>query len=139
MFTPDSAWPALYTGLAPHVALGERLRHTTPETLSLLSNQRLSKLRVVLQAVLNLCAKSGCAEIAVGGFGMNDLCRPLDYEKSHQIAHVAQGFVEAILVPSCTRFPEGNLIVFPDRLRAESSIAVIETQDPDLYIDWNSI
>lgn len=138
-FDPDSAWPVLYTGLAPHVALGERLRHTTPETLRLLSDQRLSKLGVVLHAVLNLCAGSGCAEIGVAGLDIEDLCRPLDYEKSHQIALVARSFAEALLVPSCTRFPEGNLIVFPDRLRAESSIIVSETLDPDLFVDWSTI
>jgi hypothetical protein len=34
----------------------------------------------------------------------------------------------------------GNiLVIFPDRLRAGSSISVLETEDPDLFIDWPSL
>jgi hypothetical protein len=38
-FTSSETWPALYTGLAPHVALGERLRHTTSQALAQLADQ----------------------------------------------------------------------------------------------------
>ncbi|MCA9859716.1 MAG: RES family NAD+ phosphorylase, partial [Thermomicrobiales bacterium] len=54
-FSEDDIWPALYTGLALHVALGERLRHTTPATLSKLAHQTISQLHLELGAVLVLC------------------------------------------------------------------------------------
>lgn len=138
-FEVSEIWPALYTSMAPHVALGERLRHTTPRSLSQLGNQRLSRLRVRLHAVLDLCAATGCADLAVVGLDMDSLCRPADYEKSHRLAQIARDRAEALLVPSCTRFAEGNLIVFPDRLLAESSIVVEETVDPDLFVDWENV
>ncbi len=138
-FAAHESWPALYTSLAMHVALGERLRHTTRESLKTLANQRLSQLQVNLQAVLNLCAPGGCTDIDVAGVDVNSLCQPMDYEKTHQIAEIARVTVEALLVPSCTKFPEGNLIVFPDCLRSGSRLIVEETLDPDLFIDWDSV
>lgn len=134
----NESWPALYTSLALHVALGERLRHTTRESLKSLANQRLSRLRVTLHAVINLCAPGGCAEIDVAGIDLHSLCQPTDYERTHQIAEIARVTVEALLVPSCTRFPEGNLIVFPDHLRPGSILHVEETQDPELFVAWES-
>jgi hypothetical protein len=138
-FGPDETWPALYTGLALHVALGERLRHTTPATLSALGNQRLSRLRVSLQTVLILCAPSGCVEVGIAGLDGDNLCQPANFETTHHIALLARDLAEALMIPSCTRFPEGNLIVFPDLLREGSTIAVEETQDPDLFIDWGNV
>jgi RES domain-containing protein len=138
-FTPNEIWPALYTGLAQHVALGERLRHTTPATLSALGNQRLSRLRVSLQAVLILCASGNCAEIGIADLDRDSLCQPAKYETTHQIALLARDLAEALMIPSCTKFPEGNLIIFPDLLRDGSIIAVEETQDPELFIDWNIV
>ena len=138
-YAAPETWPALYTALAPHVALGERLRHTTPESLGQLSHQRLSRLRVRLQVVLDLCRADGCADIGVVGLDLDSLCRPGNYDRSHQIADVARGRAEALLVPSCTRFPEGNLIIFPDRLHAESAVEIMESQDPDLFVDWDAV
>jgi hypothetical protein len=138
-FPVSESWPALYTGLALHVALGERLRHTTPETLSQLGNQRISRLRVELQAVLVLCAPAGCAETGIDGLELETLCDPVDYRRCQQIAVIAREVAEALIIPSCTRFAEGNLVIFPDRLLPESSILVEETQDPDLFIDWGGV
>lgn len=137
-FPEAETWAALYTSRGPHVALGERLRHTTPATLSRLANQRQSRLRIQLQSVLNLCSPSGCAELNVPQLGLDELCRPADYAKTQEIARVARKHVEALLVPSCTQFPEGNLIIFADRLRMGSVVTVEDTVDPDLYIDWEN-
>jgi hypothetical protein len=63
----------------------------------------------------------------------------VDYGKCQQIAQMAREVAEALLVPSCTRFPEGNLIIFTDRLRMESSLEVVDTQDPELFIDWENL
>jgi hypothetical protein len=138
-FEAQEIRPALYTSLALHVALGERLRHTTAATLKMLANQRMSRLRVELEAVLILCAPGDCAEFGTVGLDMDRLCRPADYEMSHQVAAIARNLAEAMVVPSCTKFPEGNLIIFPDRLQTESVVEVVEILDPDLFVDWDNL
>ena len=135
-FSVNETWPALYTGLALHIALGERLRHTTPASLSQFANQRISRLHLELHSVLILCAPSGCADISVDGLDLHALCNPVDFNWCHQLALAARDVAEAMLIPSCTRFPEGNLVIFPDRLEPHSSMVVEETQDPDLFVDW---
>ena len=137
-FGAVDTWSALYTALAIHVALGERIRHTTPESLQRMSAQRFSELQVSLRHVLNLCAATGCEAHGLRATTDMDLCHPVDYTKCHQIAELARGRVEAIIVPSCTGFPEGNLIIFPDRLHPSSSVRVTSTTDPNLYIDWST-
>lgn len=52
---------------------------------------------------------------------------------------VVRARAEAMLIPSCTRFPEGNLIIFPDCLQTGSSIVVVEGVDPNLYVDWDRL
>ncbi len=135
-FADDATWPALYTSLAEHLALGERLRHTTPENLRNLANQRLSRLAVDLQAVIDLCAVVGLRASRLLGVGEEELCHPSEYRWTHYIGDVARARAEAMLMPSCTRFPEGNLIIFPDRLQTGSSIVVVDSVDPNLYVDW---
>ena len=137
-FDVSNTWPALYTSLAIHVALGERLRHTTPQSLAQLANQRISRLRVELHAVLVLGGETGPATAQMLEFDPAQLCHPTDYDLCHHIAVTTRRNAEAMIVPSCTGFPEGNLIVFSDCLRAESSISVEEVLDPDLYVDWTA-
>ncbi|MCA9881057.1 MAG: RES family NAD+ phosphorylase, partial [Thermomicrobiales bacterium] len=136
-FAPEETWPALYTALAIHVALGERIRHTTPESLQRMKTQRFSELEISLQRVLNLCGATGCASHGLRNTGAEDLCHSIDYTQCHQIAELARKSAEAILVPSCTGFPEGNLIIFPDQLDLGSTIRVAQTIDPNLSIDWH--
>jgi hypothetical protein len=122
-----------------HVALGERIRHTSPANLKNLANQRITSLRVDLQDVLVACAPDGCADLGLPGLSLTEMCEPTDYRKTQDLAWAARIFAEALLVPSCTRFPEGNLIIFPDRLRPGSTIAVVDTLDPELYVDWENL
>lgn len=137
-FPERETWAALYTGLAQHVALGERIRHTTPEALYRLGNQRLSRLRVDLHSVLVACAPTGCADLDVPGLTLDDMCHPTDDTKTHELARIARESAEALLIPSCTRFSDGNLIIFPDRLHPNSGIRLLDSQDPDLFVDWAS-
>lgn len=65
---------------------------------------------------------------------LSDLCRPHDYAKPHQEAAVARTMgVEGMLVPSCTEFAGGNLVVFPDLLDINSTIGVVRSEDPTLF------
>ena len=50
---PAEAWPALHTGLAEHVALGERLRHNAD--IEGVDNWRISRLVIDLSAVVDAC------------------------------------------------------------------------------------
>jgi hypothetical protein len=135
-FPESSTWPALYTALAPHVALAEMLRHT--RALPELATKRLTRLRIALSAVLNGTALFSGNPINT--FAIADLCRPSDYALTHAIADAAQERgAEALLMPSCTRLAGNILVIFPVRLRSDSSISVLETEDPDLFIDWTSM
>jgi hypothetical protein len=134
-FPDDMIWPALYTGLAEHIALGETLRHTAH--LPDLAWKRISHLEIRLQAVLD-----GTCLVGRGLPGtptLDDLCHPAAYDLTHAIANAVRGRgAEALLIPTCTRFNGNNLIVFPDLLRPGSTITVLGTEDPDLYIDWDA-
>ena len=139
-YPSDEAWPALYTALAQHIALGERIRHTTPAALARLSEQRISRLTVRLHSVLDGCAGPNCVVPAVPGLVHADVCLPSDYRVPHALAVAArQRGVEGLLIPSCTKFRGGNLIVFPDHLDPESRIALIDSEDPDLFVDWDAL
>jgi hypothetical protein len=92
-----------------------------------------------LSVVLVACASTGCSDLAVPGLTRIDLCYPTDYTKTQELALAARDSVEAILIPTCTNFPEGNLIIFPDRLRPTSSIHLLDSQDPDLFVDWENL
>jgi hypothetical protein len=135
-FAAADVWPALYTGLAPHIALGEMLRHT--RALPSLSSKRISRLDVNLSAVLD--GEGLIADVLHGAPNFDDLCRPMDYTLTHAIAQAARARdAEALLMPTCTRLNGNNLIVFPDRLLPDSFIVVLGTEDPDLFVDWDEL
>jgi RES domain-containing protein len=138
-FSEEDTWPALYTCLAPHVAIGERVRHTTPQDLSKLATQSLSRLWVKLQHVIVLCSSGGCDQLAFSEYDLDgEFCHPVDYGATQELAEVAYrtARAEAMMVPSCTGFRDGNLIIFPDRLMRGSHVVVKESVHPNLYIDW---
>lgn len=134
-FYPEAeTWPALYLTLAPHIAIAERLRHTSPETFVKITTQCLSELWVDLRAVLDCCAAIDPDRLtpAVPGLVLADLCSG-DFAPTQAIASVArrQG-AEGLLVPSCTALRGGNLVLFPDLLQPDSSIRVVVTEVPSL-------
>ena len=134
-YTEVETWPVLYTALAPHIALGERVRHLTPTSLSRLAQQRLSHIRVSLSAIWDFCAPGGCADLGLDELDGTFLCHPTNYDLCHRLAQHARDRAEAMRIPSCTRFPEGNLIIFPDRLKHSSSVVVEQMLDPELFLD----
>jgi RES domain-containing protein len=119
-------WPALYTALAPEVALAEIVRHVTPATLPALANRCLSEVEASLSDVLDARAASG-----IPTPGLLD-----DYEyavpQELACAAIAAGS-EALLVPSATTLGD-NLIVFVSRLARASTLTVVETRDTHLYV-----
>lgn len=119
-------WPALYLSSAPHVCLGEYLRHVAD--LDDLRDIRMSSLMVNLTLVLD------CRDIDALGLTAELLLEDLDYRPGQTLAAAAiQRRCEGLVVPSATRFKDPNLVVFPTTLRAMSDLAFIEEEDPRLY------
>ena len=92
-------------------------------------NQVLSEFRVRLQAVYDL---SNPEE-----FGLNskDLIEDRNYSLPQSLASALRHRgAEAFLVPSATLLGS-NLVVFPDRLRDESSLEILDSRPTRLYVE----
>jgi hypothetical protein len=128
LFPESEIWTALYLALGAEIALGEILRHITPELLSLLNDYRLSELAVQLRAVLD------CRTTTLLGLESTELWHDTNCDVPRLVAEaaIARG-VEGILVPSATRMGN-NLIVFTDYLRSDASLRIVSERDPALYV-----
>jgi RES domain-containing protein len=138
----NHGWPALYLALRSHIALGEVARHLTPDRLSLLQEHyRLTEFWIELQHVLDCCVDEDRRVSRIEGLPTDDLCRidafhlaaPTPTQR-FATAVFQRGF-EGLLVPSCTRFAGGNLVVFPTRLQSGSLVRIVRAEDPVLYVE----
>jgi RES domain-containing protein len=127
-FPPSLCWSALYLALAPEIALGEIIRHMTPESFPALDNFRITEVSVVLLDVLD------CRDPAVLGIPLELFWDDYAGELPQALARAAleQG-VEALQVPSATRMGD-NLVVFTENLRPESKLLVVGGRDPHLVV-----
>ena len=127
-FPEDQTWPALYLALRAETALGEIVRHITPELLDKLNDFRMSELEVELEAVLD------CRDAAELGLSPEDLIRHYDFAITQEIAAaaIAQG-AEGIRVSSATGLGD-NLVIFPAQLHSTSRLALVGSRDPRLYV-----
>lgn len=66
-----------------------------------------------------------------------DLDSPSPAQRFAEAAYEA-GF-EGRLVPSCTRFSGGNLVLFPTRLRSGSQLRIVRAEDPVPYVDRSGV
>lgn len=131
-FPEGERWPTLYTGLTQAIVLGEKTRHSA--AMDDLASIRISELRIWLDCVLDACLDDD-ASMEQTRFGPTIdplLCQPGDYRATHLIARAVRLQAEALRIQSCKRFPGGNLIVFPDRLRPGSIVEVAGAFDPEL-------
>ena len=127
LFPEGEAWPALYSSLGPHVAMGEFTRHV--RDISELSGVRLTRIRVRLASIVD-CRDLGRLEVT-----HDALLEDTDYTLGQQLARAAiDKRLEGMLIPSATRFPEGNLVIFPFEFRPVSEMEVEEHVDPHLYV-----
>ncbi len=126
-FPNDEVWAALYLALSPEVGLGEVLRHFD-DLMPQLNEYRLSELAVEISVVFD------CRNAASLGLTMAGLIRDGDFLLTQELAAeaITRG-AEAILVPSATKLGD-NLIVFPERLTAASTVTFIGSRDPRLYV-----
>lgn len=109
LFPSDQAFPALYTSLAPEIALWEMVRRSAARSLTYLSNNVLSELAVDLGRVLDL------SDPAVVGLRREELTGP-DHSACQDLAVAAavRDF-HGLLVPSAA-LPGSNLVLFPRNL-----------------------
>lgn len=127
-FPEDQSWPALYLAISAETALGEIVRHVTPELLDELNDFRLSDLEIELATVLD------CRDATALGLAIRDLVRDYDFKVTQELAAAAiTRDTEGILVPSATGLGD-NLIVFPACVRTTSRLVVVDSRDPRLYV-----
>jgi len=101
------------------VCLAEIRRHLTPSTLPSLKNQRLSEILVELSSVLD------CTDLVALGVDEAALFDDYNYSTGQALAAaaLARG-CESLLIPSATRLPDPNLIIFTTQLQLTSSYHV---------------
>ncbi len=126
-FPEDETWPVLYAGCTEAIALAEVIRNAGQTMLERLPLLCVSRLDVLLTSVYYAYDPEMDPPNDVRGLDYAAECRGFDYTNTHAFAWLARDYVEAMLVPSCTGFREGNLIIFPDRLHASSGISVSQT------------
>jgi RES domain-containing protein len=122
LFPPDQAFPALYTSLAPEIAIWEMVRRSAARNLAYLKNNVLSELEVDLARVLDL------SDPATVGLTLADLTSP-DQQPCQELAPaaMARGY-EGLLVPSAA-MPGLNLVILPRNLPDPPPIRVLRSTE----------
>ena len=115
LFPPDQVFAALYTSLAPEIAIWEMVRRSAARNLAYLQNNVLTEIEVSLDRVLDVLAPSSI------GVTRQDLTGS-DVSSCQRVAAIArsQG-IEGLLVPSAA-LPGRNLVLFPDNLVNPSAL-----------------
>jgi RES domain-containing protein len=121
LFPPDQAFPALYTSLAPEIAIWEMVRRSAARNLAYLQNNILSALEVHL-GVLDL---SDPADV---GLTLADLTGS-DQQPCQDLAAAAltRGY-QGLLAPSAA-LPGSNLIILPPNLPEPPPIRVLRSTE----------
>jgi RES domain-containing protein len=128
-------WPALYSACSAAIALGEVVRNIQDDFSNRLVDLHMSKMDARFSRVLIAHDQTHHQPQYMPGLNFDQVCRTFDYQITQEFARMSREIAEAILVPSCTRFPEGNLVIFTDRLDASSTITVVDTIDLSL-VKW---
>lgn len=124
LFSEHETWPALYLALSAEICLGEIMRHITPALLPQLNGYRLSEIAVYCAAIVD------CTDVPAIGVRPDDLLHDTNFPASALLAEavIAKG-AEGMIVPSATRLGN-NLIIFPNQMRAGSTLTVVGERDP---------
>lgn len=126
LFPADQAFPALYTSLAPEIAIWEMVRRSAARNLAYLWNNVLAELEVDLGRVLDL------SDPTVVGLGREELTGP-DLSACQELAAAAVGRgVQGVLVPSAA-LAGSNLVHFPRNLPEPPPIRA--TRSTELPLD----
>lgn len=121
-FPSDQTWPALYTSLAPEIAVWEMVRRSAARNLAYLRNNVLSELAVDLARPLDL------SDPALVGLTRADLTGP-SHRACHELAAVAvaRGY-EGLLVPSAALVGV-NLVILPANLPEALPIHLVRSTE----------
>lgn len=126
LFPANQAFPALYTSLAPEIALWEMVRRSAVRNLSYLRNNVLSELDVDLDRVLDM------SDPSVVGLTREELTGP-DHEVCQDLAAVALARAfQGVLVPAAA-LPGLNLVLLPRNL--PDPLPVRATRRTELPLD----
>jgi hypothetical protein len=93
----------------------------------------MSEMQIDLQRVLIVYDPAEGDVDSLLGLDYRRECAGFDYSRTQEFARMARQMAEAILVPSCTRLPDGNLVIFPDRVDDVSSIRIMGSTDLSLF------
>ena len=120
LFPSEQAFPALYTSLAPEIALWEMVRRSAMRNLAYLRNNVLSELAVDLGRVLDVSVPSavGLTEVDLTGTDLQP-CQEL------AAAALARGY-EGLLVPSAA-LPGCTLAILPRSLPEPLPLRVVRS------------
>jgi RES domain-containing protein len=120
LFPADQVWPALYTSLAPEIAIWEMVRRSAARNLAFLQNNVLSEIDVSLNRVLDLSNPN------VGGRSRLELTGP-NLKRCQDLAAVAvERKFEGLVVPSAA-LPGSNLVIFPRNLPEPPPLHVVRS------------
>lgn len=126
-FAPEQTWPALYLALSPEAALGELVRHITPELLPHLNGFRISEIAVTLSHIAD------CRDAIRLGVPPATMVDDFDYSVTQDLGAAAYAAgLEGLLVPSATALGD-NLVVFTSQLRDDAKLEIVGSRDPRLY------
>lgn len=128
-FPVEQTWSVLYLAIERDVALGELIRHLSPDLLSRLKSKRLTELHLDLAQVVD------CRDLVRLDLPPDGLFDDRDFRIPQEPAKAAldKGF-EAMFVPSATLLGD-NLIVFDRNLQKSSRIEVVTSIDPRLLAE----
>lgn len=122
LFPPDQTFPALYTSLAPEVAIWEMVRRSAAQSLAYLQSNVLTELAVGLARALDY------SDPAAAGLAATDLTGP-DHQFCQEIAAAALArWYEGLLVPSAA-LPGVNLVLLPQNLPQPLPIRVTRSTE----------
>jgi RES domain-containing protein len=122
LFAAEQAFPALYTSLAPEIAIWEMVRRSAARNLAYLKNNVLSELEVDLGRVLDLSDPPAVGLTEADLTGPDPLlCQEL------AAAALARGY-EGLLVPSAA-LPGLNLVVLPRTLPEPPPLRVVRSTE----------
>lgn len=126
LFPADQAFPALYTSLAPEIAIWEMVRRSATRNVLYLRNNVLTERELDLDRVLDLSDPAGV------GLTREDLTGS-DHGTCQDLAATAvdRGF-QGLLVPSAA-LPGVNLVLFPRHLPEPPPIRA--TRSTELPLD----
>ena len=122
LFPPNQAFPALYTSLAPEIAIWEMVRRSAARNLAYLQNNVLNELEVDLTLILDVSDPSAV------GLTQADLTGP-DHQPCQELAEaaLARGY-QGLLVPSAA-LPGLNLVILPRNLPEPSPIRLLRSTE----------